>query len=112
MLNKCFLLLYNMVLFALTNITLDVTLGVAWWLVKNTVYSTYCIGSYLFCSATPPTKESPKKEEMLELQYQIAELNKKLDTINTIQPAYTTQITQTTETNRGIEHEYIHVEQN
>ena len=60
-----------MVLFALTNITMDVTLGVAWWVVKNTVYGTYCLGSYLFCTTEPPKED----KEMLELKYQIAELN-------------------------------------
>ena len=69
-----------MVLFALTNITMDITLGVTWWVVKNTIYGTYCLGSYLFCTTEPP-KEN---KEMLELKYQIAELNKKLDRISSM----------------------------
>lgn len=69
-----------MVLFALTNITMDITLGAAWWIVKNTVYGTYCLGSYLFCTTEPPKED----KEMLELKYQIAELNKKLDRISSM----------------------------
>ena len=69
-----------MVLFALTNITMDITLGAAWWIVKNTVYGTYCLGSYLFCTTEPPKED----KEMLELKYQIAELNKRLDRISSM----------------------------
>ncbi len=69
-----------MVFFALTNITMDITLGAAWWIVKNTVYGTYCLGSYLFCTTEPPKED----KEMLELKYQIAELNKKLDRISSM----------------------------
>jgi hypothetical protein len=79
-----------MVLFALTNITMDITLGVAWWVVKNTVYGTYCLGSYLFCTTEPPKEE----KEMLELKYQIAELNKKLDRISSMTDLTTPQIIQ------------------
>jgi hypothetical protein len=69
-----------MVFFALTNITLDVTLGVTWWVVKNTIYGTYCLGSYLFCTTEPPKDD----KDILELKFQIAELNKKLDRINSV----------------------------
>ena len=79
-----------MVLFALTNITMDITLGVAWWVVKNTVYGTYCLGSYLFC-----TTEHPKEDkDMLELKYQIVELNKKLDRISSMNDLTITQTIQ------------------
>lgn len=57
---------------------MDITLGVTWWVVKNTIYGTYCLGSYLFCTTEPPKNE----KELLELKFQIAELNKKLDRIN------------------------------
>ena len=59
---------------------MDVTLGVTWWVVKNTIYGTYCLGSYLFCTTEPPKDV----KELLELKFQIAELNKKLDKINNI----------------------------
>ena len=59
---------------------MDVTLGVAWWVVKNTVYGTYCLGSYLFCTTEPPKED----KDVLELKYQIAELNKKLDRISSM----------------------------
>ncbi len=59
---------------------MDITLGAAWWIVKNTVYGTYCLGSYLFCTTEPPKED----KEMLELKYQIAELNKKLDRISSM----------------------------
>ena len=77
-----------MVLFALTNITLDVTLGVSWWLIRNTVYGTYCLGNYLFCN--PPKNE--KLDDILELKYQITELNKKLERINSSHELLTEQI--------------------
>ena len=76
-----------MVLFALTNITMDITLGVTWWVVKNAVYGTYCLGSYLFCTTEPPKED----KEMLELKYQIAELNKKLDRISSMKDLTTSQ---------------------
>jgi hypothetical protein len=79
-----------MVLFALTNITMDVTLGVAWWVVKNTVYGTYCLGSYLFCTTEPPKED----KDVLELKYQIAELNKKLDRISSMNDLTITQTIQ------------------
>ena len=84
-----------MVLFALTSITMDITLGVTWWVVKNTIYGTYCLGSYLFCTTEPP-KEN---KEMLELKYQIAELNKKLDRISSMNDLTITQIPQQIENN-------------
>lgn len=79
-----------MVFFALTNITMDITLGAAWWIVKNTVYGTYCLGSYLFCTTEPPKED----KEMLELKYQIAELNKKLDRISSMTDLTIPQIAQ------------------
>jgi hypothetical protein len=67
-----------MVLFALTNITLDITLGVSWWLVKNTLYGTYyLIGNYVFYKQ--PNKNN---DEIMELKYEIRELHRKLDRIN------------------------------
>ncbi len=66
---------------------MDITLGAAWWIVKNTVYGTYCLGSYLFCTTEPPKED----KEMLELKYQIAELNKKLDRISSMNDLTNTQ---------------------
>ena len=74
---------------------MDVTLGVAWWVVKNTVYGTYCLGSYLFCTTEPPKED----KEMLELKYQIAELNKKLDRISSMNDLTIAQTQQPIEDN-------------
>ena len=84
-----------MVLFALTSITMHITLGVTWWVVKNTIYGTNCLGSYLFCTTEPPKED----KEMLELKYQIAELNKKLDRISSMNDLTITQIPQPVEDN-------------
>ena len=67
-----------MIIFALTDIALDLTLGVAWWLVKNTVYCTYCAGSYFFY--TTHTEED--NNEILELKFQMKELSKQLERIS------------------------------
>lgn len=66
---------------------MDITLGVTWWVVKNAIYGTYCLGSYLFCTTEPPQED----KEMLELKYQIAELNKKLDRISSMNDLTITQ---------------------
>ncbi len=68
-----------MVLFALTNITLDITLGISWWLAKNTIYGTYyLIGNYIFY-------KEPKKDEIMELKYELRALHRKLDKMNNIE---------------------------
>lgn len=63
-----------MVFFMLTEITLDVTMGIAWWIIRNTAYSTYCLGCYLLNNEqqTPTT-------EYIELQQQITNLQTKID---------------------------------
>ena len=81
---------------------MDITLGVTWWVVKNAVYGTYCLGSYLFCTTEPPKED----KEMLELKYQIAELNKKLDRISSMNDLTTVQPQQPIEDKKtNIEHD-------
>ncbi len=66
-----------MVLFSLINISLDISASISWFVVKNTLYGTYCIGYYLIKGRyTPP----PSREEILLL-----EINNKLDKLNKIE---------------------------
>ena len=82
---------------------MDITLGVTWWVVKNAVYGTYCLGSYLFCTTEPPKED----KEMLELKYQIAELNKKLDRISSMNDLTTVQPQQPIENEKTIQNTNI-----
>jgi hypothetical protein len=66
-----------MVLLTLINISLDVSTSISWFVVKNTLYGTYCIGYYLMKGRyTPP----PSREEILLL-----EINNKLDKLKKIE---------------------------
>jgi len=80
---------------------MDITLGVTWWVVKNAVYGTYCLGSYLFCTTEPPKED----KEMLELKYQIAELNKKLDRISSMNDLTIAQPQQPSENTQPIKND-------
>jgi hypothetical protein len=68
-----------MVFVSLVNISLDITANITWWVVKNTIYSSYYIYTYFI--PPPPTKE---QIEMLELRNEIISLNKQLHLINSI----------------------------
>lgn len=70
-----------MVLFTITNLTLDATMGITWWVIKNTIYGTYYLGSYFLC---PPPEENHENHEILELKYQITQLNRNLARINSV----------------------------
>lgn len=69
-----------MVLFTLINISLDISANVSWWIVKNTLYGTYYIITYINYKPPKPTKE---ELELIELKYLVSDLNKKLYLINT-----------------------------
>jgi hypothetical protein len=69
-----------MVLFALINVSLDISTNVAWWLTKNAFYGTYYLITYI-----RPPKKSKEEIELMELKNEISILNKKLHFINSIQ---------------------------
>jgi hypothetical protein len=64
-----------MVLFTLINISLDISATVSWWIVKNTIYGTYYVITYITYNPPKLTKE---EIELIELKYLISELNNKL----------------------------------
>jgi hypothetical protein len=64
-----------MVLITLINISLDISANLSWWFVKNTIYGTYCVITYITYSPPKLTKE---EIELIELKYLISELNNKL----------------------------------
>jgi hypothetical protein len=66
-----------MVLFTLINISLDISASVSWWIVKNTLYGTYYLVSYI----RPPAK-TKEEIELIELRKELSMLNKKLHMIN------------------------------
>ena len=65
-----------MVLFALINISLDISASISWFVVKNTLYGTYYLGNYLIKGRNPPP---PTNEEIL-----LIEINNKLDKLDKI----------------------------
>jgi hypothetical protein len=64
-----------MVLLTLINISLDISANLSWWVVKNTIYGTYYIVTYITYKPPKLTKEAI---ELIELKYLISELNNKL----------------------------------
>ncbi len=68
-----------MVFVSLVNISLDITANISWWIIKNSIYSTYYIYTYFI--PPPPTKQ---EIEMLALRNEISSLNKQLYIINSI----------------------------
>jgi hypothetical protein len=69
-----------MVLCTLINISLDISANISWWILKNTLYGTYYIISYI----RPPNK-TKEEIELMELRNEISQLNKQLHFINIIQ---------------------------
>jgi hypothetical protein len=51
-----------MVLFYLTNATLDITSGVLWWVFKNTTYGIYSGTKYMIYGSEETEKDEDKKE--------------------------------------------------
>ncbi len=70
-----------MVLCTLINISLDISSNISWWIVKNTLYGTYYISTYLISKQPKPTKE---EIELIELRKEISHLNRKLYFIDSI----------------------------
>jgi hypothetical protein len=68
-----------MVLFTLINISLDISANVSWWVIKNTLYGTYYVITYINYKPPAPTKE---ELELIELKYLVSDLNKQLHLIN------------------------------
>ena len=64
-----------MVLLTLINISLDISANLSWWVVKNTIYGTYCVITYI---TYKPPKLTKEEIELIELKYLISELNNKL----------------------------------
>jgi hypothetical protein len=60
-----------MIVFYLTQVALDITIGTTWWVVKNT--------TSILIDGTMYLIRGPKKDEISELRREIQELNKKLD---------------------------------
>ena len=68
-----------MVFCTLINISLDISANISWWVLKNTLYGTY----YLFTFIKPP-KPTKEELELLELRNEISQLNRQLHIINGI----------------------------
>ena len=64
-----------MVLLTLINISLDISANLSWWVVKNTIYGTYCVITYI---TYKPPKLTKEEIELIKLKYLISELNNKL----------------------------------
>jgi hypothetical protein len=69
-----------MVLCTLINISLDISANISWWILKNSLYGTYYLITYI-----KPPKPSKEEIELTELRREIGQLNRKLYFINTIQ---------------------------
>ncbi len=68
-----------MVFCTLINISLDISANISWWLLKNTLYGTY----YLITYIKPKTHILTKEEiELIELRREITQLNRQLHIIN------------------------------
>ena len=70
-----------MVFCTLINISLDISTNISWWILKNTIYGTYYITTYLISKPPMPTKE---EIELLELRKEISILNRKLYYIDSV----------------------------
>ena len=68
-----------MVLCTLINISLDISANISWWILKNTVYGTYYLITYI-----RPHKPTKEEIEMIELRNEISNLNKQLYLIHNI----------------------------
>ena len=64
-----------MIFFYLTQIALEVSTSVSWYIVKNTAYGLYEGSRYLIYG--------PKKDPYQQLMLEFSELNKRLDTLET-----------------------------
>ncbi len=69
-----------MVLYTLINISLDISANISWWIIKNSIYGTYYLITYI-----KPPKPSKEEIELSELRREISQLNRQLYFINTIQ---------------------------
>jgi hypothetical protein len=66
-----------MVLCTLINISLDISANISWWVLKNTLYGTYYLITYI-----KPPKKSKEELELIELRKEISQLNRQLHIIN------------------------------
>lgn len=68
-----------MVVFYLTNVALDVSMGVAWWITKTTVIQIYEGTKYIIYGSSDPIKKEDEinveiLEELKRLKHEINEL--------------------------------------
>ena len=68
-----------MVLFTLINVSLDISANISWWVFKNTLYGTYYLISNIRYKQPEPTQE---EIELIQLRYEISQLNRQLNFIN------------------------------
>ncbi len=68
-----------MVLFTLINVSLDISANITWWVFKNTLYGTYYLISNIRHRTPEPTQE---ELELIQLRYEISQLNRQLYLIN------------------------------
>jgi hypothetical protein len=66
-----------MVFCTLINISLDISANISWWVLKNTLYGTYYLITYI-----KPPKKSKEELELIELRKEISQLNRQLHIIN------------------------------
>jgi hypothetical protein len=57
-----------MVLFYLTNASLDIALGVGWWVFKNTASGIYYTGKYIIYGSEEPIKKENDINELLMIE--------------------------------------------
>ena len=68
-----------MAIVSLINISLDITANISWWILKNSIYGTYYIYTYLI-----PPKPTKEEIELLALRNELTTLNRQLNLITSI----------------------------